>query len=424
MSREGVRQITTKLKDKIKGTHPFAPSLRRVINHICRHLPASVEDIEAELLRSGLTESLFRLDGIVCAAELFDISIPFMTEQHHGLSMVVRHENAGLGKSIVRVARKVVSHAGLGKVDDLCDRVQEDAGTPVATPVVRRILQSITSLHWLDQEYEWFFLEDVPRNHLVTLVTKVLSVAPRVHVSEVRSAIASDHRGMGFAPPRSVVLEFCRIACKCNVDGDDIIATHAPLLADVLSMGEQIAYSVLTEDGPLLHRAEFERKCMERGMNPSTFTNYLTQLPILVRYGPGVYGLRGAPIAPGDVERCIPPTTKRLHDHGWTANAQPWLAVELSSAALSTGVIAVPSGIQRFIAGRYLLRTQDGSEVGTLVVSGHAAWGLAPLFRRRGGEPGDVVVLTFDLQRHEAAVQIGTKEDVFINTEAFESAPR
>jgi hypothetical protein len=137
-----------------------------------------------------------------------------------------------------------------------------------------------------------------------------------------------------------------------------------------------------------------------------------------------VYGLRGAPIAPGDVERCIPQATRRQHDQGWTANARPWLAVELSSAALSTGVIAVPFGIRRFIAGKYLLRTQDGSEVGTLVVSGHAGWGLGPLFRRRGGEPGDVVMLTFDLQRHEAAVRIGTKEDVFTDTEAFESAPQ
>jgi hypothetical protein len=347
-----------------------------------------------------------------------------MIEQHHGLAMVVSYEDAGLGKSVVRVARKMVSHQGLGKVEDLCDRVLEDADTSVATSVVRRILQSNTSLHWLDQEYEWFFFEDLPRNHLVTLVSKVLSVAPRIHVNEVRSAIANDLRGMGFAPPRSVVLEFCRAACKCDVDGDNIIAKRAPLLVDVLSKGEQIAYSVLTEDGPLLHRAEFERKCMERGMNPSTFTNYLTRLPILARYGPGVYGLRGALIAPGDVERCIPPTTKRLHDHGWTANAQPWLAVELSSAALSTGVITVPSGIRRFIEGRYLLRTQDGSEVGTLVASGQAAWGLGPFFRRRGGEPGDVVMLTFDLQRHEAAVQIGTKEDVFVNTEEFESAPR
>jgi hypothetical protein len=278
-------------------------------------------------------------------------------------------------------------------------------------------------LRWLDEQSEWFLLDDVPRNHLVTLVMKVLSVAPRIHVNEMRAAIASDHRGMGFAPPKSVVQEFCRTACNCYIDGDNIIARHAPSTTEVLSKFEQVAYAVLADHGPLLHRSDFERKCIERGMNPSTFTNYVGKLPILARYGAGVYGLRGAPIAPGDVERCMPQAVKRLHDHGWTADAKPWLAVELSPAALSSGVIVVPSGISRFIGGRYLLRTQDGSEVGTLVISEHAGWGLGPLFRRRGGEPDDVVVLTFDLQRHEAVVRLGTKEDVFTDAAGFGAAP-
>jgi hypothetical protein len=108
---------------------------------------------------------------------------------------------------------------------------------------------------------------------------------------------------------------------------------------------------------------------------------------------------------------------RRLHDYGWTADALPWLAVEISPSTLSSGTIGVPSGIQRFIEGRYVLRAQDRSEVGILVVSGSAGWGLGPFFRKRGGEPGDVVVLTFDLQRHEALVRVGTKEDAFANVE-------
>jgi hypothetical protein len=418
MTRERVRQITSKLIARIGQARPFAPTLKRAIIHISRGLPAAVVDIETELCGNGLTQAPFRLDGIASAAELFGVSVPFTIEGHHGIQTVVRHEATGLAKSIVRFSRKVVSHAGLGKVADLCDLIEEEAGTAVDSPIVRRVLQSLTSLHWLDQQSEWFFIDDLPRNHLVTLVTKVLAVAPTIHVNEMRSAIARDHRGMGFAPPKSVVLEFCRIACKCKIDGDNIVAMRAPSPAEALSKSEQLAYSVLAADGPLLHRSDFERKCIERGMNPNTFLNYVGRLPILARFGPGIYGLRGAAIAPGDVERRIPPAARRFHDHGWTPDARPWLAVELSSAALSSGVITVPSGVMRFIEGRYLLRTQDGSEVGTLVISGHSGWGLRPLFRRRGGEAGDVLVLTFDLQRHEAAVRLGTKEDVFTDLES------
>jgi hypothetical protein len=224
---------------------------------------------------------------------------------------------------------------------------------------------------------------------------------------------------MGFAPPKTVIMEFCRIACNCKIEGAMIIAKAPPSAAEVLSKSEQIAYSVLADNGPLLHRSDFERKCIGRGMNPTTFSIYLGRLSILARYAPGVYGLRGAPIGPGDVERCTAPAMKRLHDHGWTTNAMPWLAVELSPAALSSGIITVPSGIRPFIEGRYVLRTRDGSEVGNLVVSRSAGWGLRPFFRKRGGEPGDVVVLTFDLQRHEAVVRVGTKEDVYTNIEGL-----
>ncbi len=51
--------------------------------------------------------------------------------------------------------------------------------------------------------------------------------------------------------------------------------------------------------------------------------------------------------------------------------------------------------------------------MGTLAVSRAAGWGLRPFFVRRGGEPGDLLLLTFNLQRHEVTVRLGTKEDAF-----------
>ena len=44
---------------------------------------------------------------------------------------------------------------------------------------------------------------------------------------------------------------------------------------------------------------------------------------------------------------------------------------------------------------------------GQLVISDHATWGLGPLFRRRGGEPGDILLLTFDLRQSEVTARLG-----------------
>lgn len=409
MTAERVRQITNKLIASMRLGRPFAPILERAIAQITKRAPIAEDDMRAELCWIGITQSPFGLDGVRSAAKVFGAVTTFISEERHGNRTVVRHEDVGLSQSIVRRARKMVSHAGLGKVRDLCDRIGKEYGTPVENRVVTRVLQPLPSLRWLDERNERFFIADVPRNHLVTLVRKVLSVAPAIHVNEMRAAISSDFRDARFALPKSAVLEFCRIACGCRIEGDNIVADPPPRVAQVLSKGEQIAYSVLSEKGPLLHRADFERNCIERGMNSTSFAYYLGQLPIIARYGPDVYGLRGAQIISGGVEQSTPPTA-RLRNHGWTVDGKPWLAVELSQASLSSGVINVPRGIRGIVDGRYVLRTPDNSDFGKLVVSGHAAWGLRSFLKRRKDEAETVIVLTFNLQRYEAVIRVGAKD--------------
>jgi hypothetical protein len=417
ITRERIRQISDKCIVQIEETHPFSPCLKRAIVHISKRVPAAADELEEELNKLGITKSLFRLDGVVEASRILGYPIPFQIEEHLGIRTAIHHEDVGLSKSILQLTKRVISHAGLGKVGDIHDLLQKQHSSSFDSSVVEGALQSLASVHWLDERKEWFFLDDLPRNHLITIVRKILGIAPRIHVNEMRAAISGDFRGMGFAPPKAVVLEFCKVACNCTIEGDTIIAVAQPSLPEVLSKLEQTVYDVLTEHGPLLHRTQFERRCKEKGMNPNTFANYVAKLPILARYGQGVYGLRGATVTPGDVERCIPPATKRLNDHGWTEHARPWIAVELSDASVSSGIIHIPTGFERFVAGRFLLKTQDGSEVGNLVVSRNACWGLRPLFMKKGGEPGDVVVLTFDLKRREANVRVGTKEDEFATEE-------
>jgi hypothetical protein len=300
ITRERVRQITSRFIEKINRTHPFAPTLKRTMVQISKHLPASVNDIQAELCRRGITQSLFCLEGVVGAAKVLGEPIPLVIDEDHGIRTAVRYQDVGITKAIVRSARKTVSHAGLGKVGRLCGLIQEERGTSIDSLVVVRALQSLASLHWMDERNEWFFLDDVLRNHLVTLVTKVLSIAPSIHVNDMRAAISGDFRAMGLAaPPKSVVIEFCKVACNCEVEGDTIIAKHPLSVVEALSKFEHLAYLVLADNGSLLHRSDFQRKCIERGMNPNTFEHYLAKLPILVRYAPGVYGFRGAPVMPG-----------------------------------------------------------------------------------------------------------------------------
>jgi hypothetical protein len=59
---------------------------------------------------------------------------------------------------------------------------------------------------------------------------------------------------------------------------------------------------------------------------------------------------------------------------------------------ISTGVFSIPASMRNPLEGRYVLYAEDRSRLGTLVIAKQARWGLGPLFTRRGGEPGDILL--------------------------------
>ncbi len=60
--------------------------------------------------------------------------------------------------------------------------------------------------------------------------------------------------------------------------------------------------------------------------------------------------------------------------------------------------------MKSYIQGEFGLVSPDGQCVGRLVVKDTQAWGLGPFFRRRGGEPGDVLEIVFDPKERIASV--------------------
>jgi hypothetical protein len=74
---------------------------------------------------------------------------------------------------------------------------------------------------------------------------------------------------------------------------------------------------------------------------------------------------------------------------------------------LSNGIVTIPAGIRQYVQGRFTLKTANAVEVGNLVAKDTSAWGLGPFFRRRGGEPGDILTIRFDFKQRVAVVELG-----------------
>jgi hypothetical protein len=73
------------------------------------------------------------------------------------------------------------------------------------------------------------------------------------------------------------------------------------------------------------------------------------------------------------------------------------------------GAFGVPSGLKKFLQGKFTLKAADGDVMGTLSIREHSGWGLGPFYRRRGGEAGDTLLIAFDLSRQEASISIGNE---------------
>jgi len=405
LTRERVRQIVSKFEKVYRRRKAFLPTLEKVLRFISRRVPTVADDTEKELQSSGLTLTRFRVESIIECANRFGQPIPFALDESEEARVITEARRTGLIRLIAAHARRAVSKYGLANAVDIKEQLTDTIHSGIDLKFLSNVIRAMASCE--DLGNDWFWLRDLPRNHLLTIVRKVLAVAPRIHVSEMRAAIANDPRGMGFAPPKQVVLSFCQSAAGCDVEDEMIMVRERQDSVQVLSHTERVIVDVFRAHGPILSLAALEDHCVKRGIKRTTSSLYAGRLAIMARYAPGLYGLRGASFSADDLDRATPRRQVRYSDHGWTEKAEPWAAIELAASVLSSGVVQLPLSVRQQLRGRYVLRTEDGQKIGHLAVSDNATWGLSPLFRRRGGEPGDILLLTFDLRHHEVTAKLG-----------------
>lgn len=333
-------------------------------------------------------------------------------ELEEGVRVALPAKKLRLTKTIARAARRSASKWGAATIPDIMGQIEENAPRDLDQRFVRQVVTNMKGFAWLDEPAGWFWLRSLSKNRLLSRMRKILAVAQEIEVAELRAGIARHYHMKGFAPPKRVLLELCRQLPGCRVNGTVIIADPPIDWRPLLRETERTMVTVLKEHGPIMQRAMFEELCLARGMKRSTFYVYLDYSPVIERFGYGVCGIRGAQAAPGLIEALIPKhrfTTVRV-DHGWTGQGRVWIGYRVSRAMAANGVFSVPPGFKKHLHGDFSLRAADGSGLGTLVIDGSTGWGIGPFFRRRGGEPGDVLVILFDLSTRVASVEIGDED--------------
>src|SRR5229473_3658577 len=88
VTRERVRQIVTVTSQWLGTVRPASPMLDRTIEFVVDHMPAAAAEIEAELRFQRLTSGVFRLEGVIKAAELLGRRLPFSISEVKGERLV------------------------------------------------------------------------------------------------------------------------------------------------------------------------------------------------------------------------------------------------------------------------------------------------------------------------------------------------
>jgi hypothetical protein len=409
ITRERVRQICTPGHISKVAAPPPAPLLDYVLEMIRSRVPAPARDVEAELASAGLLQKKTRIENIIEVATLLKRSPGFVVDTAGSAGFVAEAKTMEHIRRIAALTGKVVAKYGVAKLDDIRARATELLKTSFPTSVVDSVIQSCAGFRWVDETAGYFWLNNGRHNMLRRRIRRVLSVAPRIPVGELRAAIRRDHRYEGQAPPTRILLDWCQQLSECRVDGSDVVAVDPDYPLDILKGDERVIIGLLLDQGPVCQREKLQKLAMDAGVGLPSFWRCVSFCPTITRYARGVFGLTGAKVLPGEVESLIRPIPKNevLQDHGWTADGKVWIAYRLSENSVETGVFGVPAAKREYIQGEFGLTTAPENAGGTLVVKGSSVWGLGGYLSKNGAETGDILVIEISSKDKCAVARLG-----------------
>ena len=292
LTRERVRQIAAKTSKRFSAGRPVLRTLDRTIAFVVGRMPAAAGEIEAELRSQRLTSGLFRLEGVIKAAELLGRHLPFSITEERSERLVHARDIPSID-TIIRIAQRAIAHWGMATLSNVVAEVRNVESGVCDGNLVASVLACRGGFCWLDRSGGWFWLSDIPNNRVLNRVRKILSVANPIGLVDLRAGIARDYRMKGFSPPKRVLLEFCRHAPGLRVSDETVKAARGVNKGDVLTQTERDAVHILTEHGGIMTASEFMSVCLGMGMNRGTVYQCLAHSPILSKYAQGLYGLIG-----------------------------------------------------------------------------------------------------------------------------------
>jgi transcriptional regulator with XRE-family HTH domain len=314
LTRERVRQIIARNTERARHWPVATPCLDRLSDEIKKLLPSTVAELDQHL-KDALGESLSVMGAERFARDVLGRSIACLTNTPANMAapweMVASSgDDAETIREVRAAAFGMIRSCGAAHIGFISSAAGQLLNRALSTMETVRCCRLIGKFEWLREQDGWFWFGPDRENRLLSITSKVLSVANRnVDVEEIYGALVRSRRSRYQTdrprpylvdPPPALIIEVLkRIPTIRQVQHDDFRLKNPVSPEDVLSDTELAIYRVLSQRGGIATRQTLYKELVDTGTLLATALQApLESSPILMRLDHGLYALRGTELSP------------------------------------------------------------------------------------------------------------------------------
>ena len=289
LTRERVRQIVSRIVDKLGPLALRPPMLVQAVEALCVALPSRAADVERRLIEQGIAKDAFRVEGLLTAAAVFGLEAPIVVRSFGKEHLLLRKGEEGDLDKLVQNAVELAASQGVARLSELsfdCDR-----------ELLRDVLEQNGSLAWLDGDREWFWAPRARANRLLSRVRQILTAVPEISLEQIRAALLWKERIADSDLPAPVLRALVERQPWCRCDDVSVMLTDETACTAARTTTEFCIFQVLARNGGAMYVDDFVEQCEARGVTAAAI-GVLRSTSALIQFEGDICRLPGTAAPP------------------------------------------------------------------------------------------------------------------------------
>jgi len=279
ITRERVRQIARPVTDALRERGRQLPWLLKAVALLNRIAPCRLKQAEQALIDEKVLDSPITAAAIMGLVQRSNLEHNLILE---GDSLLTT-DTAGLINAVMRAAGRLSSHWGVADWREVELLIPE-----VGASSIKDQLRDVV---WLDTERRYFVLPN-RENSLANRLARILTVTPRLKLTEAYRGAFRDARMEQDRLPEAMFPAFCCLWPWCLVEGDEAVAKTG--LPPSEASGDDLLVLLIREIGRPVRRRELTRRAEEQGISLETVTVALSYSNVIASKN-GYFAVIGDP---------------------------------------------------------------------------------------------------------------------------------